>query len=144
MFHALLARAVKEAGQKQAAAKAIGVTPSRFSKLFHAAPGSYTLGVRNCFRLAALLREPPQVVLRAVGKKDLADALDDYAREVSAGRARVATAAPAEDPLVADLRTALAAGVDRTLAGALVRTIQGLPLQPIPKRHSGRSRGHAG
>lgn len=92
-FQRLLQRAVEAAGQKQDAAKAIGVTPSRFSKLFHQAPGSYTLNVRNCFRLAALLGESPQVVLRAVGKGEIADALDAYAP-----RPRDVRAAP-PDPL---------------------------------------------
>lgn len=51
--------------------------------------------------------------------------------------------APTEDPLVADLRAALAAGVNRPLAAALVRTIQGLPKQPVPTQRVGGTRGRA-
>lgn len=123
-FQALLQRAVDAAGQKQAAAKAIGITPSRFSKLFHNAPGSYALNVRNCFRLAALLGESPQTVLRAVGKMDIADALDDYAPTAS-GRPM-----PAADPLVRALTEALQMGADRRLTEAMLNALReqvGLP-----------------
>jgi hypothetical protein len=121
-FQVLLRRAVDVAGQKQAAAKALGITPSRFSKLFHAAPGSYTLSVRNCFRLAGLLGESPQLVLRAVGKGEIAEALDVYAPP------RAKPIPP--DPLVSALDQALKAGADRRMAEAMLNALReqaGLP-----------------
>lgn len=138
-FQALLQRAVDVAGQKQEAAKAIGITPSRFSRLFHAAPGSYTLNAQNCFRLARLIGEPPQTVLRLVGKTDLADAIEEHY-----GRSRIRVAAqPPVDPLALAFQEALAAGADRrlaqSLAGYLRATVAETGAQRKPPRKSARS-----
>jgi plasmid maintenance system antidote protein VapI len=76
-FDRLLDRAEKLLGQKQKVAEAIGIKPPRYSRL-RAGTDGYSLNVRNCFRLAALLGETPQRVLRAADKLDLADALDDF------------------------------------------------------------------
>jgi len=104
-FQALLQRAVAIAdGKKAAAAQAIGITPSRFSKILHATPGSYTLNAQNCFRLAALLGEPPQVVLRIVGKDDLADAIEEY---YGLSAPRPAPVDVLADPIVRDIAALL-------------------------------------
>jgi plasmid maintenance system antidote protein VapI len=72
----LLKKASDIAGHDYLAAKAIGIGASRFSKLLHHTPGSGSLSPRACFRLARYIGESPQAVLRAAGKHDLAEDLD--------------------------------------------------------------------
>jgi plasmid maintenance system antidote protein VapI len=129
----LLLRAVEAAGQKQAAAKALGITPSRFSRLFNAAPGSYSLNVQNCFRLARLIGEPPQAVLRLVGKADLADAIEEY---YGRQKPRVVAQTAPPDPLLAELEHLLADGASRQFAEALLHALRETTLQ----RPGGRSK----
>lgn len=82
-FYALLDRAEAKFGQKQKAAKAIGIKPPRYSRLRHGTD-PYGLNIRNCFRLADAIDEAPQTVLRAVGKGELADVLDEFYGESKA------------------------------------------------------------
>lgn len=60
--------------KKKDTAKAIGITASRYTKLFGGK--DYSLSVENCLRLAKIARVPPQSVLRAAGKADMANLLD--------------------------------------------------------------------
>lgn len=69
----LLTRLVAEFGSQTALALAIGVSPSRMSRLLG---GTYSLEVLNCLRLADVSGESPSVVLRAAGKGDIADLLE--------------------------------------------------------------------
>jgi transcriptional regulator with XRE-family HTH domain len=72
-FQDFLEDAAKEFDTKQAFAKAIGITPSRFSRLL---AGVYKLNVRNCLRLANATGRPASVVLRAAGKGEIADLIE--------------------------------------------------------------------
>lgn len=74
-LQALLDRAERKLGHKQDVAAKIGITPSRYSKLYKG--NDYSLNVANCFRLARILKVPTQDVLRAAGKHDIAVALDE-------------------------------------------------------------------
>lgn len=74
-LQALLDKAERKLGHKQDVATKIGITPSRYSKLYKG--NDYSLSVANCFRLARILKIPTQEVLRAAGKFDIAVALDE-------------------------------------------------------------------
>lgn len=76
-------RRILEAGEarfptKQAFAKALGITPSRYSRV--KAGDAYSLNVVNCLRLARLSGEPAPAVLRAAGKGDVADLIEELYR----------------------------------------------------------------
>ncbi len=58
---------------KQAFAEAIGITPSRFSRVL---AGTYTLNVLNCLRVAKAAGRSPSAVLRAAGKSEIADLIE--------------------------------------------------------------------
>jgi hypothetical protein len=73
-FKRLLDRAEHIKGQKQLAAEAIGIKPSRYSKLYGG--NNYSLSVENCLRLATVIRESPGVVLRAAGKGEVAELIE--------------------------------------------------------------------
>jgi hypothetical protein len=139
-IQALLARALELKGQKQQVAHAIGVKPSRFSKLLHQKRGAEAPNVANCFRLATLLGEPPQIVLRAAGQADVADAMDDYALTVKSGSHR--PTAPRQDPLVLGVAEVLpvATAEDVAMLRGMVNLIRkglGLPAIELP---TGRKR----
>lgn len=70
----LLLTVAKQLGSKQAAARAAGVTPQRFSRLLR---GEFSLEVVNCLRLAKAANESPATVLRAAGKADVADLIEE-------------------------------------------------------------------
>lgn len=55
-------------------ARAIGITPSRFSRALR---GDYALNVLNCLRLAKATGESASHVLRLAGKRDIAEMLED-------------------------------------------------------------------
>lgn len=56
-------------------AAAIGVTPSRFSRLMR--QGEYSLSAENCLRVSRVTGEDPDQVLRAAGKGDVADLIHE-------------------------------------------------------------------
>jgi hypothetical protein len=60
-------------GSKQDAARALGITPGRFSRLLN---GEFSMEVVNCLRLAVLTRKSAATVLRAADKQEVADLLD--------------------------------------------------------------------
>ena len=60
---------------KHAFAKAIGVTPTRYS---HMRRGYYAPNVKNCLRLATAAGLPASRVLRAAGKGDIAELIEEH------------------------------------------------------------------
>ena len=81
-FRELLEVASRRFPSKQAFAKAIGVTPSRFSRVLG---GSYTLNVLNCLRLAKITGESASRVLRLAGKTEIAELIEEqYGRTAPA------------------------------------------------------------
>lgn len=71
-FQSCLDRAAKHLGSKVALARALGIDPTRISRLMKGA-GDYTrLNFENCLRLAAILDESPEEVLRAAGHTEQA------------------------------------------------------------------------
>jgi hypothetical protein len=132
-LQSLLQRAVDVTGQKQAAAKAIGISPQRFSRLFHKRPGSYALSVQSSMNLARLLGEPPEVILRAQGKNALAKEMtgvgDDRPRAtpidpLEQGLAEIAREWKGSRPALLDFVNSM-------------RTVAGLP--KLAPRHGRRS-----
>lgn len=81
------------AGEKQAVAKAIGVTPSRYSRLRSGEGGG--MQAENLFRLARLIDRDPSTVLRAGGRHDLATCIEE-----AYGGALSTTATPQTDELL--------------------------------------------
>lgn len=137
---ALLKRAVDETGlEKKELAKLLGVSPPWFSRLFNDKAVAGSLGTEGCFKLAAMIGESPQTVLRAAGKPELADAMD----EVFGARAARVQPAPL-DPLAVGLDEALTHGARRGLAWAavnLVRESVQLPaIGSAPERKRGGQR----
>lgn len=61
-------------GSKQATARAIGITPSRYSKVYKG--GQYGLNIENTLKLAILTGQPAVRVLRIAGHTTFADLLD--------------------------------------------------------------------
>lgn len=75
-------------GKKQDAAKAIGITPSRYSRVYKG--NQYSLNTENCLRLAQLVNEQPGTVLRLAGKLEVANLLDSlYASQNDSGQSFV-------------------------------------------------------
>jgi transcriptional regulator with XRE-family HTH domain len=85
VFQKLLDRALIRYETKQALARAIGITPSRYSRLYGGE--DYSLNVRNSLRLAKIVGRPASEVLRITGKEEIAALLD----ELYGGGARAAT-----------------------------------------------------
>ncbi|HEX8030327.1 MAG TPA: helix-turn-helix transcriptional regulator [Vicinamibacterales bacterium] len=73
-FRALLDEGEELFATQKEFAEAIGINPTRYSKM--ARGDAYTLNVRNCLSLAGILKRAPTEVLRAAGKGDIADLLD--------------------------------------------------------------------
>jgi hypothetical protein len=67
----LIERYARRYGSLSALGKAIGLSPSRMSRLSRGDQGS--LEVLNCLKLADLMAESPDTILRAAGKADVAD-----------------------------------------------------------------------
>lgn len=137
-IQALLQRALDKAkGRKQDVAKAIGVTPSRFTKLYSQGRGSEAPNVANCLRLATFLGESADVVLRAAKQGDVADLIPTHY-----GPMRKPTPAPV---LAHPIVQAVAAIVERNDAAALT-VLRGLiamadhSARPATGQPSGRAR----
>lgn len=71
----LLKKLVARYGTQSALADAIGLTDSRLTKVLRGDSGG--LGVLNCLRLAKVAGVAPSTVLRAAGKGDIADLIED-------------------------------------------------------------------
>lgn len=72
-FRELLEGFVDVFGSQTALGRAIGVSPSRLSRVIR---GEHSLEVINCLRLAAVTGTSPSVLLRAAGKSDIADLVE--------------------------------------------------------------------
>jgi hypothetical protein len=71
-FRMYLDRAAQHLGSQVALARALGIDPTRISRIMKGA-GDYThLNFENCLRLAAILDEWPSEVLRAAGHTEQA------------------------------------------------------------------------
>src|ERR1051326_4636029 len=73
-FKELLSRVVDKFPTRLAFAKAIGMTSSRLSRALNT--GDFPFNVANCLRLAKISGESPTEILRAAGKKDVADLIE--------------------------------------------------------------------
>ena len=71
-FRLYLDRATKHLGSQLALAKALGIDPTRVSRLMHGGGDYAHLNFENCLRLAAILDEWPPEVLRAAGHAEQA------------------------------------------------------------------------
>lgn len=72
---ALLKQAVATFPRQQDFAEAMGMSPQRVSRLLSGTDPYPTIDVRNCLRLAQMLRISPDGVLRTAGKQEVADLL---------------------------------------------------------------------
>jgi hypothetical protein len=75
-FREILERAAKRFQSKQAFARAVGLTPSRFSRVLR----GESMEVVNCLKVAKLAGEAPSRVLRAAGKGEIADLIEELYR----------------------------------------------------------------
>lgn len=66
-FRACLERAAQKLGSQAALAEALGIDPTRISRLKRAGGQYRRLNFENCLRLAAILDEWPPEILRAAG-----------------------------------------------------------------------------
>lgn len=71
---ALLQAQVRRFKTQTALAEAIGISQSRLGRVMR---GEYSLEVANCLRLAKVAGERPSVVLRAAGKADVAELIEE-------------------------------------------------------------------
>lgn len=71
-FRIYLDRAAKHLGSQVALAKALGIDPTRVSRLMRGGGDYAHLNFENCLRLAAILDEWPVEVLRAAGHTEQA------------------------------------------------------------------------
>jgi len=74
-FADLLNRLLKQFPSRRAFARAIGVDPSRLSRAMNGDPTMFD--VLRCFYVARATKENPFVVLRAAGKGELADVIEE-------------------------------------------------------------------
>ena len=75
-FQSYLDQAAKHLGSQAALARALGVDPTRISRLLKGAGDYAHLNFENCLRLAAILDEWPAEVLRAAGHTEQAALLE--------------------------------------------------------------------
>jgi hypothetical protein len=75
-FRAYLDRAARSLGSQAALAKALGVDPTRISRLMRGAGEYAHLNFENCLKLAVILDEWPADVLRSAGHSDQAALLE--------------------------------------------------------------------
>src|SRR5579885_1214122 len=75
-FKTLLNRIAAGFPSHRALATALGVTPSRLSRAMTGTGGEFPFNVTNCLRLAQLSGESASEILRAAGKKDVADLIE--------------------------------------------------------------------
>jgi transcriptional regulator with XRE-family HTH domain len=114
----VLDAAERRLGSKKAVAEKIGITPSRYSKLYGG--NDYSLSVLNCLTLAKATERSPSAVLRAAGKHEIATLLDElYGPE----RPAAAPDADALDWEVFDLMSRIAAHDQKLLARDVVKRL---------------------
>ena len=75
-FRPYLDRAAKHLGSQVALARALGIDPTRISRLMRGGGDYAHLNFENCLRLAAILDEWPAEVLRAAGHVEQAALLE--------------------------------------------------------------------
>jgi transcriptional regulator with XRE-family HTH domain len=75
LFQKFLRESAARYGRKQDFAKAIGISPGRFSRL---QKGSGSMEVENCLRLAAVTKRSPAEILRLAGKGSLAEMIEGF------------------------------------------------------------------
>jgi hypothetical protein len=75
-FRLYLDRAAHHSGSQAALAKALGIDPTRISRLMRGGGDYAHLNFENCLRLAAILDEWPADVLRAAGHAEQAVLLE--------------------------------------------------------------------
>jgi hypothetical protein len=71
-FQQYLDRAARHMGSQVALARALGIDPTRISRIMKGAGDYAHLNFENCLRLAAILDEWPSEVLRAAGHTEQA------------------------------------------------------------------------
>jgi len=117
--------AITYGGSKANLAKAIGITPSAFSRLANTPPS-----VEVCLRLAHVTGENPSKILRAAGRGDIADLLETLYGHAGHRRARRGPrTSPKEQTLIEALRR-VDAGTRRALdvvIGMVVDTVKPRP-----------------
>src|SRR5262245_559369 len=86
-FRAYLDRAAARLGSKVALARALGIDPTRISRLMRGTGDYARLNFENCLRLAAILDEWPTEVLKAAGHTDQAALLEQFCGPASSDRA---------------------------------------------------------
>src|SRR5262245_12441723 len=86
-FRTYLDRAARRLGSQVALAKAMGIDPTRISRLMRGAGDYARLNFENCLKLAAILDEWPADVLRAAGHRDQATLLEQLCGPPTLGRA---------------------------------------------------------
>lgn len=74
-LEALLEDAVQRLGTQQRVADELGISTSRLGRI---RKGEHSLDALNLLKLARLLRRSPSVVLRAAGKGELAEAIEQF------------------------------------------------------------------
>lgn len=105
-LQALLKSLVDRYGTQTALAKAIGITDSRLAKVLKGESGA--LSVRNCLRLAKVAHLSPSQILRAAGKSDIADLIEQLYGKSAQPALAADLAAPELAPKVREhLRAAL-------------------------------------
>ena len=75
-FQTYLERAAQSLGSQVALAKALGIDPTRISRLMRGTGDYARLNFENCLRLASILDEWPGAILRAAGHVDQAALLE--------------------------------------------------------------------
>jgi hypothetical protein len=75
-FQSYLERAAQSLGSQIALARALGIDPTRISRLMRGTGDYARLNFENCLRLAAILDEWPAPILRAAGHVDQAVLLE--------------------------------------------------------------------
>lgn len=86
-FKALLQAAARQFSSQHAFAQALGISPSRLNRALN--KGDYPLNALNCLKLASITGEPAGDVLRAAGKADVAELIEQL---YGGGRAALTTA----------------------------------------------------
>jgi transcriptional regulator with XRE-family HTH domain len=80
-FTELLRQIVQGAQSQVEVARAIGITPQRFSRALN--KGDFPLSVENCLRLSRASGVPASRILRSAGKQDVATLLEELYGEPS-------------------------------------------------------------
>ena len=85
-FQTLLDRAARRVGSQVALAKALGIDPTRISRLVRGSGDYARLNFENCLRLAQILDELPVDILKAAGHTEQARLFEQLCGPPSAER----------------------------------------------------------